>query len=153
MVKCFKYIQYKYDSNEKTSNSIARSFRSKPSLVFFFFLRMGGKLKNWNNGSNDNMLSIRDGKSRVEWMVCRSYRQYLHHSLLPPAIIEFLSQNDENFHHHLQQKNLDVPFWEICQYLKLCSLPALYCTTTVVLHYLAPQCQCCNLYCIDEILS
>ena len=46
MVKCFKYIQYKYDSNEKTSNSIARSFRSKPSLVFFFFLRMGGKLKN-----------------------------------------------------------------------------------------------------------
>ena len=84
-------------------------------------------------------------------MVCHSDRQYLHHSLLP-AIIDFLSQSDENFYHHLHQKNLDVPFWQIYQYLKLCSLPVLYCTTTVVLHYLAPQRQCCNLRCVDEIL-
>ena len=49
MVKCFKYIQYKYDSNEKTSNSIARSFRSKASLVFFFSKngRQIKKLKQW----------------------------------------------------------------------------------------------------------
>ena len=85
-------------------------------------------------------------------MVCHSDRQYLHHSLLP-VIIDFLSQSDENFYHHLHQKNLDVPFWQIYQYLKLCSLPVLYCTTTVVLHYLAPQRQCCNLCCVDEILS
>ena len=85
-------------------------------------------------------------------MVFPSDCQYLHHNLVP-AIIGFLSQSDQNFCHHLHQKNLDVPFWYIYQYLKLCSLPVLYCTTTVVLHYLAPQRQCCNLCCVDEILS
>ena len=77
-------------------------------------------------------------KGRVEWMVCHSDRQYLHHSLLP-AIIDFLSQSDENFYHHLHQKSLDVRFKKIYQYLKLCSLPVLCCTTTVVLHFLASQ--------------
>ena len=47
-------------------------------------------------------------------MVCHSDRQYLHHSLLP-AIIDFLSQSNENFYRHLHQKNLDVPFWQIYQ--------------------------------------
>ena len=68
-------------------------------------------------------------------MVYHSDRQYLHHSLLH-AIIDFLSQGDENFCHHLHQKNLDVPFWQIYQYLELCSLPVLYCTATAVLHVL-----------------
>ena len=79
-------------------------------------------------------------KGKVEWMVCHSDCQYLYHSLLP-AIINFLIQSDDNFCHHLRQKNLDVPFQQIYQYLKLYLLPVLYCTTTVVLHYLAPQCQ------------
>ena len=43
-------IHFKYNINmiarKKTYNSIARSFRSKPSLFnLFFFLRMGDKLK------------------------------------------------------------------------------------------------------------
>ena len=84
-------------------------------------------------------------------MVCLSDRQYLHHSL-QPAIIDFLSQIDENFYQYLNQKNLDVPFWQICQYLILCSLPVLYC------HHCCAVLSCtampvCNLCCVDEILS
>ena len=51
-------------------------------------------------------------------MVCRSGRQYLHHSLLPD-LIDFLSQSDENFCHHLHQKKsaciilANLPVFEI----------------------------------------
>ena len=83
-------------------------------------------------------------------MVCHSDCQYLHCSLLP-AIIDFLSQSDENFYHHFHQKNLDVPFWQIYQNLKLCSLQVLYCITTVVVHYLAPQRQCCIVTCVASM--
>ena len=40
-------------------------------------------------------------------MVSHSDHQYLHHSLLP-AIIDFLSQSDEHFYHHLHQKRVSV---------------------------------------------
>ena len=45
----FKYI-INLIAREKTCNSIARSFRSKPSLLSYlvFFLRMGDQLKNKN---------------------------------------------------------------------------------------------------------
>ena len=67
--------------------------------------------------------------------------------------LQFLSQSDE-ICHHLHQKILFVPFWQICQYLKLCLLPVFYCITIAVLHYLASQRQqCCSLCCINEILS
>ena len=82
-------------------------------------------------------------------MVCHSDCHCLHHSLLPAT--DF--QSDENFYHHLHQKDLDVPFWQIHQYFKLFLLPVLYCTTTAVLHFAPLQRQCCNLCCLDEILS
>ena len=83
-------------------------------------------------------------------MVCHSDHQYLHHRLLP-AIINFLSQSDEDSYHHRHQKNLDVPFWHIYQYLKLCSMPVLYYTITDVLHYLALQHQCCIVTCFPSM--
>ena len=54
--------------------------------------------------SNDNRPRIEE---IVEWMVLHSDRKYLHWRLLP-AIINFLSQNDEVSYHNLQQKNLDI---------------------------------------------
>ena len=65
------------------------------------------------------------GNGRVEWMVCHCDRQDLHQNLLP-TITDSLSQSDEDFYHHLHQKNLDVLFWQTFQYLKFCSLPVLY---------------------------
>ena len=96
-------------------------------------------------GSNDNRPRIGE---RIEWMVCHSGRQYLHHRLLLPAIINFLSQSDKDSYHHFHQKNLDVPFWQIYQYMELCSSPVLYCTITVVLHYLALQHHCYIVICV-----
>ena len=43
-----------------------------------------------------------------------------------------------------------IPFWQIYQYLKLHSLPVLYCTTTVVLHYLA-HCNASVVTCVVSI--
>ena len=54
--------------------------------------------------SNDNRPRIEE---IVEWMVLHSDRKYLHWRLLP-AIINFLSQNDEVSYRNLQQKNLDI---------------------------------------------
>ena len=78
----------------------------------------------------------------TRWMVCYSDRKYLYLRLLP-TITNILSQNDENSWNHLQQNNLDIPFWQIYQYLRLCSLPVLYCTTTVLLYCLELEHQCC----------
>ena len=94
-------------------------------------------------GSNDNKLRIGE---RVEWVICPSDRQYLHERLLP-AIINFLVLSDECSYHHLHQKNLDIQFWQIYQYLKSCSPPVLRCSTSVVLHYLALQHHLCIVTC------
>ena len=51
------------------------------------------------------------------------------------------------------KKNLNVPFWQIYQYLKLFSLPVLYCTITVVLHYLALQHSCCIVICVASVCN
>ena len=51
------------------------------------------------------------------------------------------------------KKNLNVLFWQIYQYLKLFSLPVLYCTITVVLHYLALQHYCCIVICVASVCN
>ena len=83
------------------------------------------------------------GNNRVDGLLCHSGCQYLHHRLLP-AIINFLSQSDGDSYHHFHQKNLDVPFWQIYQYMKLCLLPVLYTVPPLLcLHYLALQHHSC----------
>ena len=51
------------------------------------------------------------------------------------------------------KKNLNVLFWQIYQYLKLFSLPVLYCTITAVLHYLALQHYCCIVICVASVCN
>ena len=99
-------------------------------------------------GRNDNMLSIGERLGYIG-----SFAILIANIFIIAYFLQFLSQSDEIFCHHLHQKILYVPFWQICQYLKLCLLPVFYCITIVVLHYLASQCQCCSLCCINEILS
>ena len=48
----------------------------------------------------------------------------------------------------LHQKNLDVPFWQVYECLKLCLLPVMYSTTSAVLHYPALQHQCRIVTCV-----
>ena len=72
-------------------------------------------------------------------------------SRLLHAIINFFSQSDDDSYNHLYQKKLDMPFWQIYQYLKLCSLPELYCTTATALHYLALQHQRCIVTCAASL--
>ena len=52
--------------------------------------------KGWQKAMEVMIYAEYRGKGRVEWMVYHSDCQYLHHSLLP-AIMDFLSQSDENF--------------------------------------------------------
>ena len=70
-------------------------------------------------GSNDTWLKTEE---IVQWMVCHTDRKYLHQGLIH-AIIKVFSQSDEDSYHHLYQKKLDISFFQIYQYLKLCSLP------------------------------
>ena len=99
-------------------------------------------------GHNDNMLSIGERLGYIG-----SFAILIANIFIIAYFLQFLSQSDE-ICHHLHQKILYVPFWQICQYLKLCLLPVFYCITIAVLHYLASQRQqCCSLCCINEILS
>ena len=99
-------------------------------------------------GRNDNMLSIGERLGYIG-----SFAILIANIFIIAYFLQFLSQSDE-ICHHLHQKILYVPFWQICQYLKLCLLPVFYCITIAVLHYLASQRQqCCSLCCINEILS
>ena len=86
-------------------------------------------------GSNDNRLRI---EKRVESMVCHSDCKYLNQRLLL-AIINFLGPITiaikRIWMYHFSN-------WTTI-YLKFFSLPLLYCTTSVVLPYLALQYQCC----------
>ena len=85
-------------------------------------------------GSNYNRLRIGE---KVEWMVCHSDCKYLH----------FLSQSDEDPYHHLHQKKSGCTILANLP-AKLCLQPIVYCITTVVLHYLALQHQCCIVTCV-----
>ena len=82
----------------------------------------------------------------IAWMICHSDCTYLHQRLLHGIII-FFSQSNEDSYHYLYQKNLNIPFWQIYQYLKLRALQKLYYTTTIVLHYLALQNHRCIVTC------
>ena len=106
-----------------------------------------------SNSNNDNRLRI--GES-IEWMVCHSGRQYLHHRLLVPAIINFPSQSDGDSYHHFHQKNLAVLFWQIYQYI----YEIVFATSIILYHhccaapsFIATPLLYCNLCCVDEILS
>ena len=100
-------------------------------------------------GNNDDRLRI---EKRLDWVFFHSGCKYVYQRLLH-AINNFPSQCDEDFYNHLHQKHLDVPFWQIYQYLKLSLLPVLYCTTTVVFHSHALhfQHQCCIATCVDSL--
>ena len=92
-------------------------------------------------GSNDNRIRIGE-RVELEQMVCPSDCKYLHQRLLL-AIINFLSLNVEDISTIIfTKKNVDVPFQQFYQQLKLCLQP-MYCITSVVQHNLALQHQCC----------
>ena len=94
-------------------------------------------------GSKNNRLRERE---IVEWMVCHSDRSifirynYLQLSTFGVWVMRIL-----------HQKNLDVPFWQVYECLKLCLSPVMYSTTSAVLHYPALQHQCRIVTCVASL--
>ena len=66
-------------------------------------------------------------------MLCHSDRQYLHHSVLPALIIDFLSQSDENFY-----SNTFLPKKSRCAILANLPVFEIVFAASIVLYH-----QCC----------
>ena len=114
-------------------------FKSRWGSSFFTLMKVLWRWcinKGWQKAMEVMIVCWIRGKGRVEWMVCQIASifiivYYLQSLIFKVRVMRTLPPSSP-------KKNLDAPFWQIYQYLKVCSLPVLYCTTTVVLHYLAP---------------